>query len=501
MRKFLPLVALVSALVQPVYAQASTVDEKINAVMEPLTNAIMKVIFFQVSFAGVSVPFVLIWLLAGAIFFTFYFKFINIRGFGHALDVVRGKYDDPNDAGEVSHFQALTAALSGTVGVGNIAGVAFAVSLGGPGAIFWLIVAGLVGMTTKFVECTLGVKYRIINQDGTVSGGPMYYLRDGLAEKGLPRLGKYLGSFFAVSIVIGCLGAGNMFQSNQAYVQLLQVSGGDTSPLVGFGWLVGLAMAVLVGLIIVGGIKSIANITVRLVPFMVVIYVALALLVLAMNVTAIPAAFALIFTSAFTMQGVSGGFIGIMILGFQRAAFSNEAGLGSAAIAHSAVQTDEPLSEGFVALLEPFIDTVVICTLTGLVLVLTLPTDTLMGSGMSGIELTSSAFQENISWAPVPLSFVAMIFAFSTMLAWAYYGIKGWTYLFGEGKAKEKTFGLIFCLFIIIGASIKLDTVLEFADAMIFIMAIPNLIGLYILAPDVKKDLISYMGKLRMQAA
>jgi len=260
-------------------------------------------------------------------------------------------------------------------------------------------------------------------------------------------------------------------------------------------------MAVLVGLIIVGGIKSIANITVRLVPFMVVIYVALALLVLAMNVTAIPAAFALIFTSAFTIEGVSGGFIGIMILGFQRAAFSNEAGLGSAAIAHSAVQTDEPLSEGFVALLEPFIDTVVICTLTGLVLVLTLPTDTLMGSGMSGIELTSSAFQENISWAPVPLSFVAMIFAFSTMLAWAYYGIKGWTYLFGEGKAKEKTFGLIFCLFIIIGASIKLDTVLEFADAMIFIMAIPNLIGLYILAPDVKKDLISYMGKLRMQAA
>jgi AGCS family alanine or glycine:cation symporter len=356
-------------------------------------------------------------------------------------------------------------------------------------------------MTTKFVECTLGVKYRIINSDGTVSGGPMYYLRDGLAEKGLPRLGKYLGAFFAVSIVIGCLGAGNMFQSNQAYVQLLQVSGGENSPLVGFGWLVGLAMAVMVGLIIIGGIKSIANITVRLVPFMVVIYMALAFLVLAMNITAIPAAFALIVTSAFTMEGVSGGFIGIMILGFQRAAFSNEAGLGSAAIAHSAVQTDEPLSEGFVALLEPFIDTVVICTLTGFVLVLTLPTEALMGSGMSGIELTSSAFQENISWAPVPLSFVAMIFAFSTMLAWAYYGIKGWTYLFGESKAKEKTFGLIFCLFIIIGASIKLDTVLEFADAMIFIMALPNLIGLYILAPDVKKDLRAYMAKLKTQSA
>ena len=485
----------------PLWANAqSSIDDSINAVMEPVTDAIMKVIFFTVPVGGgMEVPFVLIWLLAGATIFTVYNRFVNLTAFRHALDVVRGKFDDPNHKGEVSHFQALTAALSGTVGVGNIAHVAVAVSVGGPGAAFWMVMAGFLGMASKFAECTLGVKYRTENPDGTVSGGPMFFLHKGLAEKGWPKLGRVLGSYYAICIAVGSLGVGAMFQSNQAYVQLLQVSGGDTSPLVGFGWLVGLAMAVLVGLIIVGGIKSIANITVRLVPFMVVIYVALALLVLAMNGTAIPAAFALIFTSAFTMEGVSGGFIGIMILGFQRAAFSNEAGLGSAAIAHSAVQTDEPLSEGFVALLEPFIDTVVICTLTGLVLVITLPTEALMGSGMSGIELTSAAFQENISWAPVPLSFVAMIFAFSTMLAWAYYGIKGWTYLFGESKAKEKTFGLIFCLFIIVGASIKLDTVLEFADAMIFIMAIPNLIGLYILAPDVKKDLTAYMGKLRVQ--
>lgn len=485
----------------PLPALAQSLDEQINQLMQPLTDVLSAFIFYSVPMAGADVPLIVLWLVIAAFFFTFYLGFVNLRGFSFAVSVLRGALRNDKHDGEISHFQALTAAMSGTIGVGNLAGVAITVSLGGPGAIFWLIVAGLVGMTTKFVECTLGVKYRTINPDGTVSGGPMYYLRDGLAEKGYVRLGKYLGAFFAVSIIIGCLGAGNMFQSNQAYVQLLQVSGGEDSPLVGYGWLVGICMAVMVGLIIVGGIKSIANITVRLVPFMVVIYVGMALLVLLLNFTAIPAAFALIFKSAFTMEGVSGGFIGIMILGFQRAAFSNEAGLGSAAIAHSAVQTDEPLSEGFVGLLEPFIDTVVICTMTGLVLVITMSPEALMGSGMSGIELTSSAFQENISWAPVPLAFVAMIFAFSTMLAWAYYGIKGWTYLLGEGKNKEKVFGLIFCLFIVIGASIKLDTVLEFADAMIFIMAIPNLIGLYILAPDVKKDLDAYMKTLAAKAS
>ncbi len=481
-------------------AHATSIDEQVNQLLEPLTALLSAFIFYSVPIGDANLPLIVCWLIFGAFFFTFYLGFINLRGFSHAISIVRGALRNDKHDGEISHFQALTAAVSGTVGVGNMAGVAITVSLGGPGAIFWLIVAGLVGMTTKFVECTLGVKYRTINADGTVSGGPMYYLRDGLAEKGYGKLGKYLGAFFAVSIVIGCLGAGNMFQSNQAYVQLLEVSGGASSPLVGYGWLVGLFMAILVGLIIVGGIKSIANITVRMVPFMVLIYMFLAGLVLLMNITAIPAAFGLIFANAFSMEGVSGGFIGIMILGFQRAAFSNEAGLGSASIAHAAVQTDEPLSEGFVGLLEPFIDTVVICTLTGLVLVITLPTDVLMGSGMSGIELTSSAFQENLSWAPVPLSFIAFIFAFSTMLAWAYYGTKGWTYLVGEGKNKERAFGLIFCLFIIIGASIKLDTVLEFADAMIFIMAIPNLIGLYILGPDVKKDLEAYFARVTQAA-
>ena len=493
MTRLFPLFALLFA--SP--ASAASLDDKINQLAQPLTDVISAFIFYSVSVAGTDVPLIVCWLIFAAFFFTFYMGFVNFRGFTHAVSIVRGALKNDKHEGEISHFQALSTAMSGTIGIGNIAGVAITVSLGGAGAIFWLILAGLVGMTTKFVECTLGVKYRVLNPDGTVSGGPMYYLRDGLAQKGFPRLGKYLGNFFAVSIVIGCLGAGNMFQSNQAYVQLVEVSGGTNSPLVGYGWLVGLVLAVMVGLIIVGGIKSIANVTARLVPFMILIYIVGALIVLAINASAIPGAIGAIFAGAFTMSGVSGGFIGIMILGFQRAAFSNEAGLGSAAIAHAAVKTDEPLSEGFVALLEPFMDTVVICTLTGLVLITTLPQEVLMGGGLSGIELTSSAFESNISWSPLPLSMVALMFAFSTMLAWAYYGIKGWTFLVGEGKLKERAFGVVFCIFIVIGASIQLSVILDFADALIFVMAIPNIIGLYILAPDVKKDLQVYMAKLK----
>lgn len=479
-------------LLLPQTLKAQTIDETINNLVQPLTDLLSSFIFYSVPLAGADVPLIVCWLIFGAFFFTGYLGFINLRGFRHAIDIVRGVHSDKNSTGEITHFQALTAAVSGTVGIGNIAGVAITVSIGGPGAIFWLIIAGLVGMTTKFVECTLGVKYRVVNADGTVSGGPMYYLRDGLAKRGYIGLGKYLGAFYAASIVIGCLGVGNMFQSNQAFVQLKEVSGGMDSPLVGYGWLVGLVMAALVGLILIGGIKSIANTTSKLVPFMVVIYVVGATIVIMMNISQVPAAIGAIVTGAFSMEGVSGGVIGIMILGFKRAAFSNEAGLGSAAIAHSAVKTDKPVTEGFVALLEPFIDTVVICTLTGLVLVTSLPPETISGGGLSGIELTSAAFESKISWSPVPLSFVALMFAFSTMLAWAYYGTKGWTYLVGEGKYKERVFGLIFCVFIVIGASVQLNAILDFADALIFVMAIPNLIGLYVLAPEIKQDLADY---------
>ena len=477
-------------------SDTQSLDQIINEFVQPVTDAVSSFIFYTVPIAGSDIPLIVCWLIFGACFFTVYLGFINLRGFGHAVDVVRGKYAKPNSEGEITHFQALTAAVSGTVGIGNIAAVAITVSIGGPGAIFWVIVAGLVGMTTKFVECALGVKYRKVNADGTVSGGPMYYLSAGLAGRGWPGLGKFLGVFYAISIIIGCLGIGNMFQSNQAYVQLLEVTGGEAGPLQGFGWLVGMGLALLVALIILGGIKSIARVTSRLVPFMVVIYVIGALAVIALNAANLPTAIASIFTGAFSPSGAAGGVLGIMIIGFQRAAFSNEAGIGSAAIAHSAVATDKPISEGFVGLLEPFIDTVVICTLTGLVIITSFPPETFMSDNLQGIELTSAAFESKISWSPVPLSIAAVLFAFSPMLAWAYYGTKAWTYVFGEGRSKEFVFSIIFCVFIVIGAAVKLEAILDFADALIFVMAIPNLIGLYILAPEIKRDLKAYFEEV-----
>lgn len=478
-----------------------SIDAVINEFVQPITDAVSSFIFFSVPVAGADVPLIVCWLIFAACFFTLYLGFINFRGFGHAIDLVRGKYYKDHHDGEITPFQALTAAVSGTVGIGNIAGVAITVSIGGPGSIFWLIVAGLVGMTTKFVECTLGVKYRQINADGSVSGGPMYYLSAGLAKRGWPSFGKFLGMFYAISIVIGCLGIGNMFQSNQSYVQLFEVTGGADGPLDGLGWLVGLVLAGVVALIILGGIQSIARVTSKLVPFMVLFYVVGAVFVILLNAPQLPAAIGAIVSGAFTLKGAAGGMIGAMIIGFQRAAFSNEAGIGSAAIAHSAVTTNKPLTEGFVALLEPFIDTVVICTLTGLVLVTTLPPEMLRGEGPQGIELTSAAFQSQISWAPMPLSVAAVLFAFSTMLAWAYYGTKAWSYIFGEGRRKEQVFSLIFCGFIVIGAAVKLDAILDFADALIFVMAIPNLIGLYIMVPEVKRDLKQYLEDLKRAPA
>ncbi len=494
--------AILAALFFPLSASvvmARNIDAAIDSVVRPVTDIVAGFIFYEVSILGAGVPLIVVWLIVGAIAFTLYFRFINLRGFGHALAIVSGKYRNPDDPGEVSHFQALTAAVSGTVGIGNIAGVAIMISLGGPGAAFWLAVAGLLGMTTKFVECTLGVKYRHIKDDGTVSGGPMYYLERGFAELGWPNLGRGLGLFFAASIVVGCLGIGNMFQSNQAYVLLVAVTGGAESMWVGKGWLFGAILAALVAIIIIGGIKGIARVTEKLVPFMVVTYVSGALAVVVMRIDALPGALAMIWHGAFTAEGVTGGVLGAMILGFKRAAFSNEAGLGSAAIAHSAVQTKDPVTEGYVALLEPFIDTVVVCMLTALVIIMTIYTPDLVGQQVRGIELTSAAFASVLPWSPTLLSIIAVLFAFSTMLAWSYYGLKGWTYIFGEGRGKENIFKGIFCLFVIIGASVKLSAMLDLADALIFVMAGPNLLGLYVLAPVVRRELKDYQAKMAVR--
>lgn len=471
-----------------------SLDDRINEAIGPFADAVVDFIFYAVPVAGADLPLVLVWLLVGAVVFTFYMGFINFRGFAQAIRIVRGDYSNPADSGEVSHFQALTAALSGTVGLGNIAGVAIAVSLGGPGATFWMILAGLLGMSAKFVECTLGVKYRVINAKGVVSGGPMFYLTKGLADRGMARFGKVLAVLFAVMCLGGSFGGGNMFQVNQAFQQFESVTGGDSSFLHGHGWAFGLVMAIFVAVVIIGGIKSIARVTDKLVPFMCGIYVLAALVVIFANLEAVPEAFRLIISGAFSNDAVAGGFVGVLIQGFRRATFSNEAGIGSAPIAHAAVRTNEPITEGLVSLLEPFIDTVVVCTMTAVVIVLT---GTYKIAGADGIALTSAAFESVISWFPYVLALAVILFAFSTMITWSYYGSKAWTYLVGDSKAADIGYKVVFCMFVVIGASLTLTKVTDFSDAMIFAMAFPNVIGLYIMAPEVKRDLTSYLARVK----
>ncbi|MCH8056551.1 MAG: alanine:cation symporter family protein [Proteobacteria bacterium] len=476
----------------PVFAD-SGIDSRINEAIEPFANAVAGFIFLSFPIAGVPIPFVLVWLIAGAIFFTFYFRFINFRAFRHGFQLVRGDYSDPNAPGEVTHFQALATALSGTVGLGNIAGVAIAVSLGGPGATFWMILAGLLGMSSKFVECTLGVKYRNEYSDGTVSGGPMYYLSKGLAERSdkLKSLGKLLAVMFAIFCVGGSFGGGNMFQANQSFKQVVAVTGGDASWLADKGWLFGLVIAALVGLVIIGGIKGIARVTSKIVPFMAVLYVTTGLFIIFSKSSEIPAAFAAIIDGAFSAEGISGGVIGVLFQGFKRAAFSNEAGIGSAAIAHSAVRTNRPVTEGFVALYEPFIDTVVVCTITALVIIITGTWNPSVDPS-EGVALTSAAFESSISWFPWILTLAVVLFAFSTMISWSYYGLKAWTYLFGESMITDIVYKVMFLSFVVIGASMELGSVIDFSDAMIFAMAFPNMLGIYFLVPVVKKELNEY---------
>jgi AGCS family alanine or glycine:cation symporter len=489
----------VACLAISVGAQAQGIDQQVEAVVRPLANALSAVVFFKVDLFDQPFPLIVLWLAVAAAFFTFYMGFINIRGFGLALRHVRGDFDDPKATGEISHFQAVATAISGTVGIGNIGGVAVAIVIGGPGAAFWLILAGFLSMSTKLVECTLGVKYRRINPDGSVSGGPMYYLEHYLTERGWPTCGKFLGGFYALSLVIGCFGIGNMFQSNQAYVQFVIITGGEQSFFADKGWLFGLVIAVAVALVILGGIKSIARVAARLVPFMAVLYIISALIIIAMSAEHLPGAIKLIFDNAFTVEGATGGMVGAMIVGFQRALFSNEAGIGSASIAHSAVKTNEPASEGLVSLLEPFIDTVVICTLSSLVIVTTAYPNALMDQGLEGIALTSASFAHHFSWAPYPLAVAALLFAFSTTIAWSYYGLKGWTYLFGEGRATQNIFKTVFCAFVALGCMIQLSAVLDFSDAMVFLIAIPNILGLYLFAPEVKREVNGYIARLKAQ--
>ncbi len=522
-KKILTFLVILSPLFS--VAQEKGLDQQIDEIFGHATGWFVDFIFYQIPFTDdIRIYWVLFPLILGATYFTFYFKFINIRGFATSINIVRGKYDDidhhealpgvveasssgdiqdtiaiEGHLGEVSHFQALTAALSATVGLGNIAGVAIAVSIGGAGATFWMIVAGFLGMASKFVECTLGVKYRDIGPDGTVYGGPMYYLTKGLKSKGFEKLGKILAVLFAIFVIGGSFGGGNMFQVNQAFQLIENITGGTESVFHGKGWLFGVIMAIFVGIVIIGGIKKIASVTDKIVPFMVVIYVSASLFVLIAKYDMIGDALLQIYNGAFSPEGVVGGAVGVMIQGFRRAAFSNEAGVGSASIAHSAVKTKYAASEGMVALLEPFIDTVVVCTMTALVLVITgnvNPENSSLNDAQA-ILLTSGAFESVISWFPYVLTVAVVLFAFSTMISWSYYGFQGWAYLFGRSKKMEYTYKIIFLVFVVIGAAASLGSVIGFSDAMIFAMMVPNMVGLVILAPKVKEELNKYLAAIK----
>ncbi|MEI5007491.1 alanine/glycine:cation symporter family protein [Streptomyces sp. PmtA] len=490
-------------------SMTESVDKAVSGFFEPIAGWLGDVVFYSVPVAGTELPLIVAWLVVAGLVFSTWFGLVQIRKFRLAVDVVRGKYDEKGSAGEVNHFQALTAAVSGTVGLGNIAGVAVAVTIGGPGATFWMILCGLLGMATKFVEVTLGVKYREVHADGTVSGGPMHYLPKGLADR-FGKNGKTLGKVLAVlasfMVLFFGLFGGNLFQVNQSYAQLVSVAGGEDGALGSSAGALffGILIAALVGIVLLGGIRSIANVTSKLVPAMAGIYIAACLVVILVNVTAVPDALVTIVEGAFNPEGVAGGVLGALIIGFKRAAFSNEAGLGSAPIAHSAVKTKHPASEGLVALLEPFIDTVIICTMTALTIVIANPASWAKArtdESIGGVTITSDAFGTVLPWFPYILTIAVLLFAISTVLTWGYYCLKAWTHLFGRSKASELTFKVLYTLFAVAGSLLTLQTLIDMADAILFMLAVINIIGLYLLAPVVKRELNAFLEFVRARKA
>lgn len=478
------------------------IDQLINENIQTAADIVEGVVFYsmpvEILGESLSVPLILVWLAAASIILTVYFNFINIRYFGHAINVLRGKFDKKSDKGEINRFQALMTSLSGTVGLGNIAGVAVAVSAGGPGAVFWMAMMGMFGMTAKFAEAALGVKYRHYpdpKNKNHVVGGPMYYLKAAFDKRDQAYFGSFLAIMFALCVVFGAVGAGNMFQANQAFQQAVNITGGDAGFLADKGWLFGLGLAALVGIVIIGGLQSIARVASKIVPFMGMLYLAAGLVVIIMNYQNIPSGFATIFQMALTPEAGIGALLGGLLIGVQRAAFSNEAGIGSAAIVHATAKTNDHVSQGFVGMLGPFIDTIVICMVTALVIVMTGVYEG--GAGIEGVSLTSRAFESVIPWFPYVLALTVFLFAYSTMIAWFYYGLRGVTYLAGgEKPSLEMLYKLAFCGFIVVGCASSLDNIIRFSDSMIFAMAVPNIIGLYVLAPELKTDIKKYLQAL-----
>lgn len=492
-------------------AQAMSLDQRIDELFGWATGWFVKGIFTDIPINDYPVKAVVLWLALAGVLLTLFFKFINLRAFGLALRTVRGHYSHTGDPGEISHFQALSAAVSGTVGLGNIAGVAIGIMIGGPGVAFWLFLSGFLGMATKFAECTLGVKYREFDADGRIHGGAMYYLKKGFAERGLAPVGGFLAVLFAFFCIFASFGGGNVFQVNQATAQLINVTGGENSFFVGRQWIFGLILSVITALVIIGGIRGIAKVTARLVPAMCLVYFVSAVIVLAVNAGHVPAAISMIVTEAFNPRAaVTGGILAAFVWGMRRATFSNEAGIGSAPIAHAAAKTRMPASEGIVALLEPFIDTVVVCSMTSLVLVTSmyfegdtghfiingkpfLLGDTSNASTTFGISLTSQAFQTVHDGFKYVLFLCVLLFAFSTLITWSYYGLQAWQYLFGRNKTVALVYKIIFCGVIIAGSAASMDKAIDFSDASLFAMSIPNLVGVYFLLPVIRRELNKYI--------
>lgn len=482
-------------------ANAMSVDTFMDKHVAPILDFIASIIFYPIKYnhgaTHIEVPLIIFWILLAGVFFTFYFKGIAVWGFKHAIDLIskpKKHADGSGDAGEVSSFQALATALSGTVGIGSIAGVAISISIGGPGAAFWIFFGALLGMSIKFVEATLAVKYRRFNLDGSVSGGPMHYIAHGLTRKNMRWLGQPLSVIYAILCIGGGITGGNMIQINQTAHQIIFITGGQHSIFHGYTWIIGLVAAVLIGLVVVGGIKSIAKVTTILTPTMCLLYIVSGLIVICANIPQIPQAVWLIIKEAFHPTAVAGGFFGVLIIGLRRSVQSNEAGTGAAAIVYATAQTKEPISQGFVALLETFL-TGVLCLFTSCAIVFSGVLDHTTIGKISGIELASNAFQSVISFFPIILSIIAVLFAMSTLISWAYYGQKAWTFLLGEGKKRVFMFNMIYCLFIIIGSCMNVQSIIDITDAMMISMCVPNIIVLYILCKDVKKDLKEYCLK------
>ena len=474
------------------------IDETINKYFGPFAEFVSAIVFFSVPMFGTQIPLIVGWLIAAGIFFTFWLKFLGVRGMKHAIDLARHKYDRPLADGEVTHFQALSTALTSTLGLGNIAGVAVAITVGGPGAAFWMVFAGFFAMSTKLAECTMGVKFRKVREDGSISGGPMYYLRDGLAQIGRPRLGLFLARAWSVCMIIAGLGV-MAFQSNQATAQVVASAGSGAIGefLNANKWAVGLFMAVMGGLVILGGIKAIGRVAAGIVPFMTAVYILGCIAVILTNIGMLPTAVSAIFTGAFSPQGIGGGIVGVMIVGFQRAAFSNAAGIGDAAIAHSAVKTDRPATEGFVAAVEPFFDTVIVNSLSAMAIVITGAYLAPGAMEVGGVALTSMAFETVGAWTKPVLAVAVFLFAFTSILAYSYYGAKSLGFLFGDKPAAENVFKITLLVFTVIGSSVALGPVVMLADSVIFMLAIFNIIGLYFLAGIIREEIMGYWDRLK----